>query len=54
MNATDATPGAAVTAAELAGLAELLRQKRFAEALQAGEALLARSPADRDLSLIHI
>jgi tetratricopeptide (TPR) repeat protein len=51
MNATDATPGAAVNAAELAGLAELLRQRRFAEALLAGEALLARVPGHRDTLL---
>ena len=51
MHSTDAETATAAIAAEVAQLSALLRQKRFAEALAAGETLLARVPERRDVLL---
>ena len=51
MAATDAQQSSAATAAEISRIRGLLRQKQFAEALAAGESLLARVPDQRDALL---
>jgi tetratricopeptide (TPR) repeat protein len=51
MDSTDAITAPAATAAELAQVRTLLRQRKFAAALEAGESLLARAPEQRDALL---
>jgi tetratricopeptide (TPR) repeat protein len=51
MNSSDATAGTRALAAEVPRIRGLLRQRKFAEALAAGEALLAHEPHHRDALL---
>src|ERR1700738_4546912 len=51
MDSTDTITAPATTAAESAQIRALLRHKKFAEALAAGESLLARAPEHRDALL---
>jgi tetratricopeptide (TPR) repeat protein len=51
MDSTDAPTAAPPIAAEIPRIRALLRQQKFAEALAAGEALLARAPEQRDALL---
>jgi tetratricopeptide (TPR) repeat protein len=52
MDSTEAEPGASAIAAELARLRALLRQRKFAEALDVGETLLSNAPDHRDVLLL--
>jgi len=52
MDLTDAKTSSTSTAAELAHIHGLMRERRFADALAAAEALLARSPTQRDALLL--
>ena len=51
MDLTEATPTANSTAAEIARMRGLLRERRFPEVLAAGQTVLAQSPAHRDALL---
>ena len=51
MDATDVTTAAPATAAEIPRIRSLLKQRKFAEALAAGQALLAGTPGQRDALL---
>src|SRR3977135_3093070 len=51
MDSTDAITAPAPTAAEITQIRALLRQKKFAQALAAGDSLLARAPEHRDALL---
>jgi tetratricopeptide (TPR) repeat protein len=51
MDSTDALTAPSATAAEIPQIRALLRQKQFAEALAAGQSLLARVPEHRDALL---
>ena len=51
MDSTDTITAPAATAAEIPQIRALLRQKKFAEALAAGQSLLARVPEHRDALL---
>src|ERR1700692_2409407 len=51
MDFTHAEAAAAAIASEVSRIRALLRQQKFPEALAAGEALLAESPAHRDVLL---
>jgi tetratricopeptide (TPR) repeat protein len=51
MDSTDTSTAPAATAAEIPQIRALLRQKKFAEALAAGQSLLARVPEQREALL---
>ncbi|MGB9332175.1 MAG: hypothetical protein WCB10_15540, partial [Steroidobacteraceae bacterium] len=51
MNATNATTASAAPAPEVTRLRVLLRERKFTAVLEAGAALLAASPGERDALL---
>src|SRR4051812_45224644 len=53
MDSTEAIAAAVATPTELAQLRELIRQRKFAAALAATEALLTRDPGQRDALLFR-